>query len=90
MAAIGRPDMSADNPQFATNNDRCKHVDLIMSEISKYCAEHTLGEVCTLVRLLSQPDTCEGGKESRGLLTRALTSACVRVACQCSRLGFPS
>ncbi|KAF5829072.1 CoA-transferase family III domain-containing protein [Dunaliella salina] len=45
MAAIGRPDITADHPQFATNNDRCMHVDLIMSEISKYCAEHTLDEV---------------------------------------------
>ena len=32
MEAIGRPDMGASNPLYATNSGRCEHVDAIMGE----------------------------------------------------------
>jgi len=49
MAAIGRPDMGADNPAYATNADRCKRVDEIMGEIEAYCAKHSLAEVVAVM-----------------------------------------
>jgi len=65
MTAIGRPDMAADNPQFATNNDRCKHVDLIMSEISKYCAQHTIGACLPALSAFRYAHMCARESASR-------------------------
>ena len=43
MAAIGRPDMGASNPQYKTNSDRLEREEEIMGEISQWVARHTLG-----------------------------------------------
>lgn len=43
MAAIGRADMGADNPKYATNAERCQHEEEIMGEIATWVERHTIG-----------------------------------------------
>ncbi|KAG2426510.1 hypothetical protein HXX76_011737 [Chlamydomonas incerta] len=45
MAAIGRPEMGAANPAYATNSDRVAAEAEIMGAIEAWCAQHTLDEV---------------------------------------------
>uniref|UniRef100_A0A061RVN6 Transferase n=1 Tax=Tetraselmis sp. GSL018 TaxID=582737 RepID=A0A061RVN6_9CHLO len=45
MAAIGRPDMGADNPLYANNSERCKREAEIMGEIESWVASRTQAEV---------------------------------------------
>ncbi len=44
MAAIGRPDMAASNPTYATNALRVEAEAEIMGQIEAWVAKHTLGE----------------------------------------------
>ncbi|KXZ41968.1 hypothetical protein GPECTOR_233g541 [Gonium pectorale] len=45
MAAIGRPDMAASNPAYASNSLRVAAEGAIMGEIEAWVAKHTLEEV---------------------------------------------
>ncbi|EFJ45933.1 hypothetical protein VOLCADRAFT_93656 [Volvox carteri f. nagariensis] len=45
MAAIGRPDMSAANPTYATNSLRVAAEGAIMEQIEQWAEKHTLEEV---------------------------------------------
>ncbi|GIL52297.1 hypothetical protein Vafri_8210 [Volvox africanus] len=45
MAAIGRPDMAASNPAYATNSLRVTAEGEIMGQIGAWVGEHTLEEV---------------------------------------------
>lgn len=45
MAAIGRPDMAADNPDYANNAKRCARESVIMAQIEGWCVKHTLEQV---------------------------------------------
>ncbi|GMH40063.1 hypothetical protein BSKO_07967 [Bryopsis sp. KO-2023] len=42
MSAIGRPDMTAENPKFANNTQRCANEGEIMDAISKWSASNDL------------------------------------------------
>ena len=41
---IKRPDL-AEDPQFATNSDRCEHRDVLNEAIGSWCAQHDLDEI---------------------------------------------
>eukprot|EP00951_Prasinocladus_malaysianus_P047103 scaffold648902_cov46-Prasinocladus_malaysianus.AAC.1 len=43
MAAVGRPDMGADNPLYASNSQRVLREGEIMGEIDKWVASKTQG-----------------------------------------------
>lgn len=45
MTALGRADMGAKNPQYATNSDRCRHEADIIAAIEGWVADHELHEV---------------------------------------------
>ena len=45
MSAIGRPDMGASNPRYATNADRMKHEGEVMGAIAEWCEGRTRDEV---------------------------------------------
>ncbi|KAK9803728.1 hypothetical protein WJX73_007916 [Symbiochloris irregularis] len=45
MAAVGRPDMGAQNPTYATNSKRCEVEDVIYQVIGDWVKQRTLSEV---------------------------------------------
>lgn len=50
MAAVGRPDMGADNQLYATNSARCQNEKDIMDVIEAWVAERSMGAHATLPR----------------------------------------
>lgn len=50
MAAVGRPEMGADNPKFATNAKRCEVADEIYNVIGEWVSQRTLEEVVEAMR----------------------------------------
>ena len=50
MAAVGRPEMDASNPRFASNAARCAAADEIYGVIGKWISRRTLDEVVAAMR----------------------------------------
>jgi crotonobetainyl-CoA:carnitine CoA-transferase CaiB-like acyl-CoA transferase len=55
MAAIGRPDMDATNPAYATNSLRCQRDEDIMGAISAWVAGRSSEEVMEAMRAARVP-----------------------------------
>lgn len=55
MEAVGRPEMGAENPKFATNAKRCEVADEIYNVIGEWVSQRTLEEVVEAMRKARVP-----------------------------------
>ncbi|KAK9829127.1 hypothetical protein WJX72_004038 [[Myrmecia] bisecta] len=55
MAAVGRPDMGADNPKYANNTKRCEHEAEIYEVLEGWVAQHSLPEVVEAMKAARVP-----------------------------------
>ena len=66
MTAIGRSDMTADNPQYASNAARVEREDEIMGVIEAWAKQHSLEEVMNIMKEARVPAGEEGGGRGGG------------------------
>jgi crotonobetainyl-CoA:carnitine CoA-transferase CaiB-like acyl-CoA transferase len=64
MTAIGRPDMAADNPKYATNTARVECEAEIMGEIEAWTKQHRLEQVMAAMKEARVPSGELQGKET--------------------------
>ncbi|CAL8471009.1 g10551 [Coccomyxa elongata] len=55
MAAIGRPDMGAENPLYANNSERCKRENKIYEVIGEWVAQRSLEDVLEVMAAARVP-----------------------------------